>query len=416
MTTTHYVLIGLGAALIGGLLIYNFLQERRFRRQADRMFATRRGDVLLGDSELRDGRVEPHIHLPGEEAEAASGPDISGAVVQSLERLPPSELPPLTELAKPAPAPEPARATAPGQLPPGEARPVLRPHAQADAEESRAAPPAAALQTSPLDGAVEYIARLSFHEPARLSFARLIEGLRRLGKPIRAYGLREDGVWEMVGPNPATAYGVVDLAAQLADRNGPVTDSLLDGFCRTLYQFATEHGGAVSCPERKAAVDRARDLDQFCMEVDVLIGLNIVAREGQTLAGEAIDAVAGEAGMELGGEGSYVLHDEAGRLLFSLANQEEAPFQAGGGGLATHGISLLFDVPRIADGLSVFDRMTELGFLLAERLKGRVVDDTGRAVTEDSLTKDRQRLGAFYARMEARGIPAGSERALRLFR
>jgi len=84
--------------------------------------------------------------------------------------------------------------------------------------------------------------------------------------------------------------------------------------------------------------------------------------------------------------------------------------------MTTHGISLLFDVPRIADGLRVFDRMTELGFLLAERLKGRIVDDNGRAVTEDSLTKDRQRLGAYYARMQARGIAPGSDRALRLFR
>jgi hypothetical protein len=36
-------------------------------------------------------------------------------------------------------------------------------------------------------------------------------------------------------------------------------------------------------------------------------------------------------------------------------------------------------------------------------------------VSRDSLDKDRRRLTELYARMEARGIPAGGERALRLF-
>lgn len=427
MTTTHYLLIGLAVVLVAGLLLYNFFQERRFRKQADRMFSHSRGDVLLGDSELdeglHDGRIEPRIHLQGDEAESGQdGGGRMGAVVHSLDRLPAMEVPPAAEIAKPVAPPAGSlaastpRPRSPESPAPAEAR---RPAAsRVESSEEMAEPAVAAvpaLPPSPLDNALEYIARLRFAQPARLSFTRLLDDLRRLGKPVRAYGLRQDGVWEVVGPNPAAAYTAVELAVQLADRTGPVSESLLDAFCRVLYQFATEHGGAVSCPERKAAVERARDLDRFCLEVDVLIGLNIVAREGQSLRGEDIDAVASEAGMALGGEGAYVLHDDRGHLLFSLANQEESPFPPDGAGLRTHGISLLFDVPRIGQGLRVFDRMNDLGFQLAERLKGRVVDDTGRAVTEDSLIKDRQRLSAFYARMEARGIPAGSDRALRLF-
>lgn len=433
MTNTHYLLIGLGAALIAGLLLYNFFQERRFRKDADRMFSHSRGDVLLGDSEpgegLHDGRIEPRLNLHADDADSGSGPETGssflGTVVHSLDRLPAMEMPPEPDIGKPAatqaayeppPAPRPRTPVPPPAQPSAARTPMPSRVEPADVAEEPIAAPASALPPSPLDSALEYIARLRFAQPARLSFSRLIDGLRRLGKPVRAYGLRQDGVWEVISPNPATAYEAVELAVQLADRTGPVSESLLDAFCRVLYQFATEHGGAVSCTERKAAVDRARDLDRFCLEVDVLIGLNIVAREGQSLRGEDIDAVATEAGMVLGEDGAYVLHDERGHLLFSLANQEETPFPPGGVGLSTHGISLLFDVPRIAQGLSVFDRMNDLGFQLAERLKGRVVDDTGRAVTEDSLMKDRQRLNAFYARMEARGIPAGSERALRLFR
>ncbi|EFK97695.1 conserved hypothetical protein, partial [sediment metagenome] len=60
-------------------------------------------------------------------------------------------------------------------------------------------------------------------------------------------------------------------------------------------------------------------------------------------------------------------------------------------------------------------RMTHLGFDLAARLEGRMVDDNGRVVSEESLNRDRARLLAFYQRMDARGIPAGGERSLRLF-
>lgn len=50
--------------------------------------------------------------------------------------------------------------------------------------------------------------------------------------------------------------------------------------------------------------------------------------------------------------------------------------------------------------------MTRLGFDLAGRLEGRLVDDNGRAVSE-GLNRDRARLVACYQRMQARGIPAG---------
>jgi FtsZ-interacting cell division protein ZipA len=418
MTTTHLLLIGLAVALVAGMLLYNFFQERRFRKQAERMFSNNRGDVLLGDaapdSALDDGRVEPRIqHDSDEHAEDRSISEHLGGVgglVQSIDRIPPASPFAVQESAAPA-----SEAAAPADTEPEPAaRPPAVPEPLEGAHDNPAIP-AQSLPASPLDPAVEYIARLRFVQPVRLSFSRLIDDLRRLGKPVRAYGYRQEGVWEEVGPNPATAYAAIELAVQLADRAGAVSEALLDGFCRLLYQFATEHGGAVSCPERKVALERARELDGFSVGVDVLIGLNIVAREGHYLRGKEIDAIALEAGMRLGADGAYALHDEAGHLLFTLANQEEAPFVTGGVGQSTHGISLLFDLPRVSKGLSVFDRMTELSFNLAERLDARVVDDTGRAVTEDTLLKDRQRLSAYFTRMEAQGIPAGSERALRLF-
>lgn len=391
MTTTQMLLIILAVLLVGGIWLYNVLQERRFRRQAERMFEQRRqtaaGDpaldpvVAFAEPALADAAEDMPLLVPEIETEAG--------------------LPDAREFAE-ANWPEPIAVDPSASVP-------ERGGAVPGAEGVGPLPP------SPLDSAIEYVARLRFTQPARLAFTGLLDGLRRLGKPMRVYGLREDGDWEEVGPSPAVAYRALEMALQLVDSGGPVGERHLDDFCRVLYQFATDHGGAVSCPERKNVLERARELDRFCAEVDVMIGLNVVARDGDRLRGEAIDAVAMDGGLALDDHGVYVLHDRAGRALFSLVNQEGSPFQPGGHGCSTSGVSLLLDVPRVADGLAVFDRMTGLCFELARQLKARVLDDRGHAVSQDTLQRDRDQLNTHYARMTASGIPAGSERALRLF-
>jgi hypothetical protein len=281
-----------------------------------------------------------------------------------------------------------------------------------------AAPPqsaAVAAASSSLDGETEYIARLKFATPAFTSYTSLLGSLRRIGKPVRAFGQRADGVWEALTGNSRNAYGQMELGLQLADRGGALAQDQLDAFCRTLYTFAADAGGAVSCPEKEEALERARALDLFCMDVDVLMGLNVVSGDSHPFTSEAIHTQTSAAGLTLERDGVYHARDAGGHSLFSLTNQEETSFPLDGRGLTTHGVTLLFDVPRVADGVNVFDRMTEFGFSLADRLNGRLVDDNGRTVSSDSLNRDRSRLVEFYARMHKQGIPAGGERALRLF-
>jgi hypothetical protein len=115
------------------------------------------------------------------------------------------------------------------------------------------------------------------------------------------------------------------------------------------------------------------------------------------------------AGLVPTADGGYAMKDEHGQVMFALT--DGAP----GTGQSAQGIALLFDVPRVARGLESFDRMNALALDLAERLGGRLVDDGGRGVNRASLQKDRKTLEAIYARMTARGIPAGGDRALRLF-
>ncbi|MDO9224532.1 MAG: cell division protein ZipA C-terminal FtsZ-binding domain-containing protein [Pseudomonadota bacterium] len=452
MTTLQIVLAIVGIGMIAAIVIFNLVQERRFRKEADRLFSHKRDDIILGEAVRTDPsrrQGETRIQLTGQEAhspearqavEEADAPEqqvghraVDFTFPEPFETKPTQPEAPLPPplAAYPRGEASQARATEPLREPLREPLGELKPEPElAEEDLGYLAPPAAAfvnpaqpetvvaqgpLTGNELDAQTEFIARLKFASPAFTSYTGLLNGLRRIGKPVRAFGLRADGAWEVLTGNPRNAYNQMELGLQLADRGGAVAQDQLDAFCRALYTFAADAGGAVTCPDKEEALARARDLDLFCMNVDVLMGLNVVASDSHPFTSEAIHTQAGAAGLTLERDGVYHARDTIGHSLFTLTNQEESPFPQDGRGLTTQGVTLLFDVPRVADGVNIFDRMTEFGFSLADRLSGRMVDDNGRAVSSDSLNRDRARLQEFYARMEQRDIPAGGERALRLF-
>ncbi len=450
MTTLQIVLAIVGVSLIAIIVLYNILQERKFRKEADRMFSHNREDIMLGEAvrtETSKHRTDTQIQLNDTLAQASEArhavgeaevpttamtfdrPSGANSILSSLEPLPARMPVPEPEPIAPAPIRREPTISAPPSAPPPpvESVPPVMPDTSAEVPAMRSTPIAEvdeekfdeagseAAQNSSLDATTEYIARLKFSKPQLANFGALLSVLRRIGKPVRAFAARTDGAWEPLSGHPRNLYVQVEFGLQLADRGGALSQDQLDDFCRALYEFAAEEGGAVSCPDKEEALQLARDLDLFCMDVDVLIGLNVVSAESRPFTSEAMHSLAQEARLSLEADGAFQARDDFGHTLFTLANQEEEPFPRDGRGLTTHGVTLLFDVPRVADGIAVFDRMTRLGFDLAWRLEGRLVDDNSRPVSEDSLNRDRARLAQFFARMEARGIPAGGERALRLF-
>jgi FtsZ-interacting cell division protein ZipA len=444
MTSLQIILAVVGIVFVVAVVAYNLWQERKYRKEATRLFSTKREDILLGESVSTENQGNYSI-LPEADRDDGAGWRLHQATradrVEMRDRFeePRGE----GRFDTPAEAEEPAAPRGLGGVPePRAASPlpiqvegpirsiedddlVMPTHATTVPPPRAPAPPppppARAIETgrfqpeSGLDEQIEYIARLRFAQPSLTAYAALLEGVRRLGKPVRAMGKRPGEGWEPLGAHTSNAYEALEFGILLADRNGALTGEQLERFCRLLYDFAAAQGGAVSCPDKQSALQSARDMDAFCMEVDVLIGLTVQARENQPFQGAEIHRLAAEAGLRLGRDGVFHLMDAQGHALYSLANQEERPFVDGGGDLVTHGVTLLFDVPRVRDGLTVFDRMTGLGLRLAESLGGSLVDDNGRQVNQDNLQRDRKRLGDYYARMRERGIEAGGERALRLF-
>jgi FtsZ-interacting cell division protein ZipA len=162
-------------------------------------------------------------------------------------------------------------------------------------------------------------------------------------------------------------------------------------------------------------LQRARQLDALCADVDVQIGLNLVTRSGGA-PGTRIRALAEAQGLVLERDGIFHLRDENGLELYTLCNTEPAAFSAEGmKAFSTNGLTLLFDVARVPGGIAAFDRFAEFTRVLADALSAAIVDDNRQPVDDAAVGKIRRQLEVLYESMEKQGIPAGSPLALRLF-
>lgn len=260
---------------------------------------------------------------------------------------------------------------------------------------------------------IEVVASLLFDKPGRVSLTHLLDRLQGVGCGLRAQGLNAEGVLEPLEPN--TLYQRIDVYLLLASRRGPVGDGCVSRFLDEMQVFSSGHALSLICPGGDEITTLAQELDAFCAMVDVLTSLSVVAPAGYPFRSSAIHRLATDLGMKWNATGVYTMQGEAGESLFSLANREPQPFNPGGAEMATHGFSLNMEVPRVANGLTVFTQMTSTARMLADRLSGQVVDADGRELMTDRLQADRRQLQDIYERMSAYGIPAGSEAALRVF-
>ena len=383
MSDLHLSLMIFGLVVIVGVVTYNWIQEQKFRKIAQQRFQAPREDVLMASPE--------------------PVPDAYGATTETLDdvRIEPSMRAEIK--AEPATATE--RATE------RTVEPVFSKPAAAVQRKSNSDYPA------PIDSAIDYAVRLDFSEPVQAAAVRTALGDGGLGKPQLWLALNASGQWESL----AAARDRLEITAlcgglQLADRVGAVGSEDLNAFTQHVQQVGEMMSAVVQLPERQTALDTAAKLDEFCADVDILVGVNVIALEQDTFVGTKIRALAEAGGFTLASDGTYQYLDDHGTVLYSLSNQESAPFTADAiKSLTTHGLTLLFDVPRIPNGLRAFDHMITFARQLAESLKGLMVDDNLRPLTDEGVSKIKQQLSLIYAKMDKHGIPAGSPRAQRLF-
>ena len=82
---------------------------------------------------------------------------------------------------------------------------------------------------------------------------------------------------------------------------------------------------------------------------------------------------------------------------------------------SVQGLTFLFDVPTVARGERVFGQLADLAGRFVDVLKGALVDDNRRPLSEASLAPISQQIAQFQASMAQRNLPAGGRMARRLF-
>jgi FtsZ-interacting cell division protein ZipA len=374
MSDLQASLLIIGAVVVGGVTAFNWLQQWRLRRRLEDAFGDKPEDVLLREEPAREpaARVEPQLHAS---ARGAAEDEAQDEV----------------ELAPVAPAPANA----------------------ANADIVQRLPP-----VPDFDPGIDYIAAIDAAEPVSAAgLAELHTRAAAAGKRFRVVGFNPDtGEWEEAGRLSGGRYAHLRLAVQLLSRKGIVDVAALTAISDAVRECAARFSASAHCPDINTAVVAARDLDAYCADVDVAIGVNILPAAGETFGGTRIRTLAESLGFKLEPDGVFHYRDDSRRTLFTLDNHEPAPFLPEQiKHLTTSGVTLLLDVPRVADGYAALRLMLVTGHGLAQGLGGLLVDDNRVPLSENSVRAIEQQLKSIHAKMETRGMAPGSERALRLF-
>lgn len=377
MNELQVSLLVIGGAIVAAVWGFNRWQERKLKRRAEELFQSDHDDVLLDDAPEGNRAPPPEREPPGRIEPTLGGePAFSPDDTRSKEETLPE---PVFEA--PAAAPAPRQAFAPGLI--------------------------------------DYVARLQAASPVP---AAALEGamaaVAGFGKPVAWRGLNSrTGAWEDLGRvGPEETYAEFEAALQLVDRQGAVAARELEMFCDAVQNAAADLALTADCPDIQPAADRAAALDRLCADADVLIGINVIPANGQAIPATKVRAFAEAAGMKLADDGAFYFRTDEGVALYSLCNLDPEPFTPESiKTLATHGVTLLLDVPKTPNGARAFDQMLSVARQMANTLGGLVVDDNRRPFTDAGADGIRGQLKDIYRRMDEMQVPSGGELAARLF-
>lgn len=359
MSELQIGLLAIGIVVVIGVYGYGFWQQRQYRRKFGGMFDTQRPDVL------------------GQEVTESPQPAAGLAQEPLLD---------LTALEAEAEA----------------VSPVFSTDSLCDQ----------------LEGKTDYIATFTLPAPQNCEFlAPLWDRRFVFGKSVNVCGMSPaDGQWERIVPESRASYATFRVALQLVDRTGAVSEARLDSFHELMQQIVRQLGVELEIASVADALQRAQQLDEFCANADRMIGLNILMREGSQPFASEIAQIVQLLGFSLQADGSFHLLDGHGQTLYTLGDCSAAPFQHHTlNQTRVQCLTLLLDVPRVTQPVARFDEMAALAEQLAKELKGALVDDNRRELSEASIAHIRAQVLSTEADMLAGGIPPGSAQALRLF-
>ncbi|WP_423757930.1 cell division protein ZipA C-terminal FtsZ-binding domain-containing protein [Burkholderia sp. NLJ2] len=420
-------LIGAGAVVVGGVVVYNAWQGAKVRRRMPRPMPEEAAEAMNRperDEELPF--IEP-VRQPVRREPAA--PVAAAATPAEAARVEPTFGGATLGGAAPADMPADLQAEATGvdlaseSTEPAagdEAVPAVVHEAAAEpAEPSEPVLPAATTISSAPPAIVDR--RIDCIVPIRLAgplpgdkILPAAQRLRRAGsKPVHIEGKPDGGQWELL--QNGVRYDELRAAAQLANRSGALNELEFSEFVTGVQQFADTIDGAPEFPDMMETVAMARELDAFAAQCDAQLSINVMS-DGAPWSANYVQAVASQDGLLLSRDGTRFVKLDAKQnpvfmLQFGDTNFLRDDLTYKGGNM----ITLVLDVPVAEEDILPFRLMCDYAKSLSERIGARVVDDSRRPLPESTLVAIDQQLMKLYAKLEEAGIPAGSPVTRRLF-
>ncbi|HKO89333.1 MAG TPA: cell division protein ZipA C-terminal FtsZ-binding domain-containing protein [Burkholderiales bacterium] len=372
-------LLIISAVIVIAVLVYNKIEQQRLRKTTEAAFASTHEDVLLST------QAASMPEAPRRLDESAADDRIEHTLGDYRIGSEPIEMP------------------------------MQSKHQDSPTDASRLVQ---VLQSTALTADIDFIINLAFARER--SGAQIAEAAQRLGaatvrKPVHWEGFdTASQSWQPI--HSGHTYRNARVGIQLANRSGPADEIELAAFFASIGEIAEALNAHLEAEPIAEAKQRALGLDAFCADHDIQIGLSVLGREGQTLQGTKIRALAEANGCILARDGRFHKLSEQGAMLYALSNTEPMPFHAETlKTLSTRGVGLTLDVPRAPGTPATFRAYIDFARQLTQALGGVLVDDDRKAISDAAIEQIALQLNAIHHAMAARGIHAGSPIALRLF-
>ena len=253
--------------------------------------------------------------------------------------------------------------------------------------------------------------------------AQYREAKSALNKPNSLFGLKvPEKTWcDLEFESEETRFADIVVTIQLADSNGPITETELSRFAQLVAKLSEGTGrGFNFMASIENAQSQAEAISDFVKYYDTVFVVNIKPEHDEYFDGAAIHRFASQLALDQGENNFYVRNKLVGKrkvCLYSMANMSDTgQFDFDDmKNLKTRGVTF-FTKPAVnrTPG-AVFAEMVDTAKAFASRIKGEVIAPNFEDLSQDDVDEIRLSIEKVAEDMERNGMPAGSDEAMRIF-
>lgn len=283
---------------------------------------------------------------------------------------------------------------------------------------SPAAPAPAEPPSQEFDSLVFSVAPLALDKPVSGEAAlAALPPTHRIGKKqFLVQGLNiQTRQWE--APHAGSRYSEFQAAIQLANRQGALNELEFSEFVLKTQDFADAIGAEPDFPDMLHEVARGREVDGFAAANDAVLNLMLVAQRATWSPGYINQCAARHGFKPSLTPGRLVLPAVQPHMppVLALSYDSQAAMADDLDHTPINEILFTLDVPNVDRAENAFERLRHILGELAETMEGNITDPDGRKLPAMAIESIGADLNQLYEALEARGFPAGSPSALKLF-